>query len=1426
MSQISQELDILINVSSQGLEALSDSDAALKKLVDAQNNLDAARGNSQGVLDRLSGLEQRFQQVLADGARKTLELTNIEAALVRTRQDRVTQDVQLALGSAKLLTVTGDYAGAVTKLEAASKIANATDAQRAQILERLYIAQAKVASAGGGGSGFGNVSGELTTATGGFNALWGAITGVGTAISTVAGYMRSFLLIFYGIKTVIGLVDSFASAILGPFFQVGLEVLNVTTQFRQLDASLLGVVGSARAVKSLTTDIASASAGLPLTQLQALSTVRSVAYNPAVASGLGTAGPERDQLLRNLERVVAGFASINPEQGVEGAQSSLRQALAGEFRTLRTRFGVSPDVVAATVGKSQAELKADPSLILTALTKFVDTFVGDDVIDAFNKLLTTQANRLRGGLEEFANLIGDSGIYDRVTGLLRSLADKLTGGIHSGQFNTGANIAGIGLNQGFDALVGAGNRTLSGLTGRAIDLENLQPKDIEALGDAVGKIIAQLGRLAAALIDAVPELAGRLLGLFGTSEETLASDAKAKRGFAENERKVAGQYQLSVKRLTGPNPYSDPGPGESHLGSFTSVKQYQDEIDKLTIAAAANDRSANGIESILALLHPASLAPVPPATAQQLADRAGRASIGDLRDTGSELNRRLLIASTGGARGRGSASSLGGEGGDFVDQSVENVDNRLESVFGANGANSITTLLKAADTRLAELQTRVGALLDYVGPESPSLVQEELTTAIQEIRRGQDAKAASIVTATHTLNDAIAGTIEQAAKDLKKAKGPSAIQQGSDVLDAVLNQLGAGSLGTSFRGIVGAPELGQPGGTAANLASLFGFGSASGLDTSGAIKPDVLKSVADIINDIGKDVLSTTGDIDKARSVVDSASKAFEAFTQAKISGGKLDPAARDSYLQTIDLLTQLRIEWLKTYETIKDKEIAKLEKEAAAAAEDTIKRDADGSKRRLDAAGASVNFSDLTIRAGERGQLAALRTEPRGLATQSIDVAQAGLNSGIDAITNPSDPRSVPFLLSTIDQSIALISAKLLEANSALDEAKRNAAGLDDAQLARDTRLLEEGVTKLDEDLGKEFDKRTQIVDNANKNLRLSFGRFLDKAPGQIQNSPGSQVYDLLSPGVTPRTEAARSTIDQILNVSKTQDPKLKGAGLDTLGANPDDVQRIIGLLGEYKKSLEDAGVSTDDTRKEVGALADTFANQFKDAVEAAPPELKNAFESAYQQVHSFREKLVTEFQTIHDAVVSVAGGISDAWKTGVTDALVDLTKTGGANIASIFQTLGTTVETYIFKEIVDITLIRSFLNPLINSAFGLSGTGALPTFNIGSLFGSRVGHVFDGGAPIGFAAGGTFHQTPTTFGMAGGRTGVIAEEQPEVSFPVVRRGDGRMGILMDRGGGGGGPTNINFAIYANNPSEFNNSGRQIGDSMRRAWQRASGRA
>ncbi|RMN87262.1 Phage tail length tape-measure protein 1 [Pseudomonas coronafaciens pv. coronafaciens] len=145
--------------------------------------------------------------------------------------------------------------------------------------------------------------------------------------------------------------------------------------------------------------------------------------------------------------------------------------------------------------------------------------------------------------------------------------------------------------------------------------------------------------------------------------------------------------------------------------------------------------------------------------------------------------------------------------------------------------------------------------------------------------------------------------------------------------------------------------------------------------------------------------------------------------------------------------------------------------------------------------------------------------------------------------------------------------------------------------------------------------------------------------------------------------------------------------------------------------------------------------------------------------------------WQNYRDDVANIAGQtqslISDAFD-GAEDVLTEFVKTGKLSFKSLADS--------IVDDLIRIQVRKALVGGV--SAVASSGWGS----SIASVF-QADGGVWDRGVQK-FAKGAAFTNsivnTPTLFGMAGGKTGMAGEAGPEAIMPLTRAADGSLGVRM----------------------------------------------
>ncbi|MBB4954480.1 phage-related minor tail protein [Agrobacterium vitis] len=164
-----------------------------------------------------------------------------------------------------------------------------------------------------------------------------------------------------------------------------------------------------------------------------------------------------------------------------------------------------------------------------------------------------------------------------------------------------------------------------------------------------------------------------------------------------------------------------------------------------------------------------------------------------------------------------------------------------------------------------------------------------------------------------------------------------------------------------------------------------------------------------------------------------------------------------------------------------------------------------------------------------------------------------------------------------------------------------------------------------------------------------------------------------------------------------------------------------------------------------------------------------------------------------------------SKSFGSALTSALKSAT-VGGGDLESTLKSLGT--------QLSNISL-SSGLQPLQTalSSLASSATSSLSS-GISSLFAFEKGGVPGSITP--FANGGVV-SSPTYFGMDGGNTGLMGEAGSEAILPLKRGSDGSLGVATQ----GGGATQVNFNVTAQDAASFTKSQGQISAMLARTVKR-----
>nr|WP_276617323.1 phage tail tape measure protein [Pseudomonas syringae] len=206
-------------------------------------------------------------------------------------------------------------------------------------------------------------------------------------------------------------------------------------------------------------------------------------------------------------------------------------------------------------------------------------------------------------------------------------------------------------------------------------------------------------------------------------------------------------------------------------------------------------------------------------------------------------------------------------------------------------------------------------------------------------------------------------------------------------------------------------------------------------------------------------------------------------------------------------------------------------------------------------------------------------------------------------------------------------------------------------------------------------------------------------------------------------------------------------------------------------------AKATTDKQRQELQKQLDLTEEYGPKQVQA----MQDGWKKVDQAQGDWTNGAKAAWQNYRDDVANIAGQtqslISDAFD-GAEDVLTEFVKTGKLSFKSLADS--------IVDDLIRIQVRKALVGAV--SSFASSGLGS----GIASVF-QADGGVWDRGVQK-FAKGAAFTNsivnTPTLFGMAGGKTGMAGEAGPEAIMPLTRAADGSLGVRMVGGDGGGAST------------------------------------
>lgn len=272
-------------------------------------------------------------------------------------------------------------------------------------------------------------------------SIYGVLKDIEQPFTSIA---ISFSRIAYGLRTIqMGLIQfgaTFTAVIGGATYAAqnfASSILEVTEIQKKAQITLEGVFGDKGLAQNITTFARQYAIETPATFREVTNMVKSFGFIPEIKKQiLDVRGDAKalDKTLKDMAYTTIALGLTKPEQGIEGAVFSIREALAGQFRSLKMRFEMPMSAVAATVGMTEGQLKEDPKRIMEALKNFMDINVGEDTIKKLYRTFSTQLQNITDVFEKAKVAIGQSGFEEAMEQMAFNVASALEGMLDTNKF--------------------------------------------------------------------------------------------------------------------------------------------------------------------------------------------------------------------------------------------------------------------------------------------------------------------------------------------------------------------------------------------------------------------------------------------------------------------------------------------------------------------------------------------------------------------------------------------------------------------------------------------------------------------------------------------------------------------------------------------------------------------------------------------------------------------------------------------------------------------------------------------------------------------------------------------------------------------------------------------------------------------------------
>ncbi|MDF2641786.1 MAG: phage tail tape measure protein lambda family, partial [Pseudomonas sp.] len=606
-------------------------------------------------------------------------------------------------------------------------------------------------------------------------------------------------------------------------------------------------------------------------------------------------------------------------------------------------------------------------------------------------------------------------------------------------------------------------------------------------------------------------------------------------------------------------------------------------------------------------------------------------------------------------------------------------------------------------------------------------------------------------------------------------------------------------------------------------------------DHAGAVKL-ATESFADAINERTPRILENLSFWEKGYNAVARAADGLKNIGRSDL-GADIEQARRDlAGAQAGDVgLFQNKQEMIDLYQN----RLNMLEDQQAAEA-DIAKWQGEQAKAQGDAVSSMAKVDALTKSAwtNEQKRTEAIKEYKRQLedirkvAPNDPRLNQAAIDKNLaninDQFKDSKAPGSQVDLTSfnNAKNDLAAISAEYKNAQKELDAAQ-NAGLVSQADYAlkrealigneRDevTAAYEAEIAALEAAKGKKTTSAAQSIQLDQK--------IADAHAGMVkaQKEADSQL-EVLATSETGRLAKQERAISSYVQALSQHQRALELAGQRAVvGAGQGDRQNALnGELNSQQdrfaqQSLELENQKTDPSRNMSEEEFARKSQALADANKAATDQIRQNYADVEKAQGDWTKGATSAWANYLDSASNIAGQTKTLFGnafSSMEDAVVNFAMTGKLSFADFTKSILADMARIATRQ-ASSALLSSLVgaatsyftgggggNGLAAGSAGAtsSNLGASSAGYSGSYFPQALGGAWSSGVQM-FANGGAFTNnivsTPTAFGMAGGRAGVMGEAGPEAIMPLTRTSSGKLGVLA-AGGGSGTTISINAPV------------------------------